>query len=128
MSKSPGHQRAPNHKVQESIVDARMTVEIEGETVADSRNVIRVDEDGYPPRFYFPREDARMALLQSSATKTACPFKGHASYFDAQTPHKHLIKDAAWSYETPYDEHRALAGRLAFDEATSAAIRIRSLP
>jgi uncharacterized protein (DUF427 family) len=127
MSKSPGHHNSPEHKVEESIVDARMTVEIDGETLADSRNVLRVDEDGHPPRFYFPREDARMEFLKPSATVTECPFKGQASYFDAETRHKHA-KDVAWSYEVPYDEHKALAGRLAFDETASAALRIRSLP
>lgn len=127
MSQSPGHQNAPGHRVDESIIDARMTVEIDGETIADSRNVLRVDEDGHPPRFYFPREDARMEFLKPSATATECPFKGQASYFDVETRHRHA-RDVAWSYEHPYDEHAVLAQRLAFDETASAALRIRSLP
>jgi uncharacterized protein (DUF427 family) len=127
MSKSPGHQRAPNHKVLESPVPARMTVELHGETIADSRNVLQVDEDGCPPRFYFPREDVRMDLAARSDTSTQCPFKGTASYFGFDAGGR-SVKDLAWSYEEPYDEHADLKGRLAFDESKSNAVLIRSLP
>lgn len=127
MSNSPGHQRAPDHKVLERRVDARMTVELDGGVVADSRNVVRVDEDGHPQRFYFPREDVRMDRFERSATTTQCPFKGSASYFSAQVGGR-TLGDIAWSYETPYDEHRDLTERLAFDESKSSALCIRSLP
>ncbi|RZL93586.1 MAG: DUF427 domain-containing protein [Variovorax sp.] len=127
MSKSPGHQRAPEHKVLESIVQGRMTVEVDGEVMADSSDVVRVDEDGYPARFYFPRDDVRMDRLTRSETTTQCPFKGTASYFSIGAATK-PVRDLAWSYEQPYDEHARLKERLAFDESKSGAVRIRRLP
>jgi uncharacterized protein (DUF427 family) len=127
MNASPGHRLHPEHRVQEIPVDGRMTVELEGEPLADSRDVVRVEEDGHPPRYYFPREDVRMERLKPSATTTDCPFKGRARYFGVRLGDT-AVDDAAWSYEEPFDEHAGLKGRIAFDEGRSAALRIRSLP
>jgi uncharacterized protein (DUF427 family) len=127
MSKAPGHEQHPNHKVQESPVDGRMTVELAGAVLADSRDVVRVDEDGYPVRYYFPRDDVRMEHFKSSAKTTYCPFKGTANYFSVRLA-DHKADDAAWSYEDPYDDHAALKGRLSFDEAKTPGLLIRSLP
>ena len=113
MGKSPGHQQHPEHKVDERRLDQRVTVEVDGQLLADSRDVIRVDEDGYPARYYFPRDDVRMDRLERSATTTKCPFKGTAHYYSLNVD-GHRLADAVWSYEEPYDEHRDLAGRLAF--------------
>lgn len=123
MAQSPGHQKWPDHKVRESAVDGRVTVEVEGEVVAESRDVIRVDEDRHPVRYYFPRADVKMDRLQPSETTTTCPFKGQASYYHLKFGGQ-LFEDAVWSYEEPYDEHRALAGRLAFWDDRVSQIRI----
>ena len=104
-----------------------MTVELDDKRLADSRDVVRVDETGHPVRYYFPRDDVKMELLKPSAKVTSCPFKGTANYFDIRTA-EHTVSDGVWSYEDPYDEHLGLKGRLAFDESTSSALRIRSLP
>ena len=56
MSKSPGHQQHPDHKVRETHLHSRATAAIDGQAIAESSDVIRVDEDGAPPRYYFPRD------------------------------------------------------------------------
>lgn len=123
MSKSPGHAKWPNHQVKELHSDQHVRVEVDGERIADSRNVVRVDEDNHPVRYYFPRDDVRMELLEASTSTTDCPFKGRASYFHLKSGGRRL-DDAVWSYETPYDEHLGLAGRLAFYDERYPAIRV----
>lgn len=122
--KSPGHQTWPDHQVREEHLDERVLVEINGEIVADSRDIIRVDEDESPPRYYFPRADVRMEKLEPSDTESQCPFKGHAHYFTVNAGGKRL-EDAVWTYEEPYDEHRALKDRVAFWDEKAPEIRIR---
>ncbi|MEJ0039266.1 MAG: DUF427 domain-containing protein [Gammaproteobacteria bacterium] len=124
MSKSPGHQQHPEHRVDERHLDQRMTVSVNGEIVADSRDVIRVDEGKYPSRFYFPRADVKMDKLLPSTKTTECPFKGTARYFSISAGGKEL-KDSVWSYETPYDEHVELAGRVAFYDDKMPEILVR---
>ena len=111
--KSPGHREHPEHQVLEKPVRGKMRAQLGADVLAESSNVIEVDEDQNPPRYYFPRSDVRMDRLTPSATRTTCPFKGTASYFsmelgDGPSP------DAAWTIETPYDEHADLKSRIAF--------------
>src|SRR2546423_12532152 len=52
MSKSPGHQKWPNHQVREERVAEPMKVTVGADVIAQSNDVIRVVEDGAPPRYY----------------------------------------------------------------------------
>jgi len=128
MSQSPGHQKWPNHKVRETPVDKQVTVELDGQILAKSRNAIRVDEDGSPVRYYFPRGDVRMDRLERTQTTTQCPFKGTAHYFSLSPDGGGTggrLEDAVWTYEEPFDEHQALKDRLAFYDDKYRSIHVR---
>src|SRR4051812_6133885 len=110
---SPGHRDHPEHRVDERPVRGRLRAVLGADVLADSDDVIEVDGDGNPPRYYFPRDHVRMDRMRPSDTRTYCPFKGEASYFameflDGQMP------DAAWTLADPYDEHADLKDRVAF--------------
>ena len=127
MSKSPGHHEYPEHKVLEQHLHERIRASVEGHLLADSTDVIKVEEDENPSRYYFPRSDVRMDRLERSATTTKCPFKGTAHYFHVNMDGKKL-EDAVWTYEEPYDEHRELKGRLAFYDDKIRTIELRPKP
>ena len=128
MSKSPGHQKWPEHKVIETQVDKRVTVELNGTVIADSRHAIRVDEDGSPARYYLPRGDVTMDRLQRTASTSQCPFKGTAHYFSLAMDgggNGGKLDDAVWTYEEPFDEHQALKDMLAFYDDKYRNIHVR---
>jgi len=127
MKNSPGHQKWPNHKIKEERISKKVTVEVGDDVLAESSNVILVKEDEHPDRYYFPRSDVKMEKLQQTSTTTDCPFKGTAHYFSLRTGSGEY-KDAVWSYEDPYVEHRDLKGRLAFYDDKIREIRIRAEP
>jgi len=87
----------------------RVEVVIGDDVVASSTATLVLEETGLPPRYYFPRRDVRMELLEATPTETVCPFKGQASYWSAG---EH--RDVAWGYEAPLDSVESIAGRVCF--------------
>ncbi|HKS57755.1 MAG TPA: DUF427 domain-containing protein [Steroidobacteraceae bacterium] len=124
MSRSPGHRDDPKHRVRETYVIARVQARVGDQVVADSHDVIQVTEDGYPARYYFPRDDVKMELLAPTDTTTESPFKGTARYFALRADGE-TLDDAVWSYEEPYDEHELLKDRVAFYDDKVPGIEIR---
>jgi uncharacterized protein (DUF427 family) len=124
VDESPGHEQWPNHKVAEHHIKGKLSVEVNGLRMAESSDVIRVDEDGSPARYYFPRSDVSTDELERSTTTSECPFKGTAHYFNLKLGDE-TLEDAVWSYEEPYDEHRALKDRLAFYDDKLPQIHLR---
>jgi uncharacterized protein (DUF427 family) len=86
---------------------------VDGVTVADSTSARLLFETWLGARFYLPREDVRMDLLTPSSTRTACAYKGRASYWSVQVDGR-THPDLAWTYEQPLSDAAEVAGHLAF--------------
>jgi len=76
--------------------------------IAESADCIELEGN-----YYFPRESVNMQFLKVSKTKTHCPWKGEASYFDVEVDGK-VNPDAAWSYESPKHEANEIKDHIAF--------------
>ena len=109
---APGSRKYPEHRVDIAPADGRFRVVLNGTEIARSERTLAVDETNYPRVIYFPPEDVQTGLLESSSSRTTCPFKGEASYLAAELDGE--ITDIAWSYPAVYDEVAPLAGYIAF--------------
>lgn len=90
-----------------------------GAVLAESGNTLELTEGDYTPVIYFPREDVAMAFLDPSETRSTCPHKGEATYYNIEAK-SGTLPDAAWSYEAPKDGVRQIEGYLAFYTSTVA--------
>lgn len=107
------HPRDPNTRVDILASSRHVRVELDGVTVADSTHPSVLFETGLPPRYYLPKTDIRMDLLEHSDTVTRCPYKGQTEHFAARIGSE-LKPDIAWSYATPLPESQKIAGLVAF--------------
>ncbi|WP_433242924.1 DUF427 domain-containing protein [Streptosporangium sp. CA-135522] len=103
------HPRDPYTRVDVLPSSRHVRVEVDGVTVADSRSPRILFETGLPPRYYLPKTDVRLDLLTPTDTATRCPYKGTAEYWSVNGH-----ADLAWSYRTPLEESRRIAGLVAF--------------
>jgi uncharacterized protein (DUF427 family) len=78
-------------------------------------------EPGHPTRYYIVREDVRMSLLEPSAAKSRCPYKGIAAYWSARIRGKGF-PDIAWSYIEPTAEFPGLKDLICFFQEREAEI------
>ena len=92
------HARDPYKRVDVLKSSRHVQVTVGGEVVADSRQPRLVLETGHLIRYYLPREDVRMDLLQPSDTRSRCPYKGTARYWSANVGGT-AFEDTVWSYE-----------------------------
>jgi len=97
------HPRDPYHRVDVLHSSRHVRVELGGQTVADTRRPRLLFETGLPTRYYIPRPDVHMDLLEPTDTVSRCPYKGVASYWTARVG-KQVTKDVAWSYPSPIPE------------------------
>ncbi|MGQ0824662.1 MAG: DUF427 domain-containing protein [Actinomycetota bacterium] len=79
-----------------------------GVAVVDTTRPVLVWEGASYPAYYFPADDVRMELLQSTATEAQSPSRGVAAHFTIRAGDEQRI-DAAWQYrESPIEELRNL--------------------
>jgi uncharacterized protein (DUF427 family) len=115
-----GGLRDPYHRVDVHESSRPVTVTAGGRVIARSARPKLLFETGLPPRVYVPRADVVAGVLEPTATRTICPYKGEASYWSVRLPDGRTLTDAAWAYPDPLPESTRIAGRLSFrhDELT----------
>lgn len=107
------HARDPYHRVDALASSRHVRISLDGELLADTRRATVVFETGLPPRWYIPLEDVREGLLEPSDTRTACAYKGAASYWSVRVGDR-LEKDLAWYYRDPHRDVAPIARLVAF--------------
>jgi uncharacterized protein (DUF427 family) len=89
----------------------RVTVSVDGEVLADSRQCLLVDEQDHGLVFYFPPEDVRLDRFVPDELTSRCPYKGTATYRRYERDGEDVL---IWSYDDPYPEVARLAGYIGF--------------
>lgn len=73
------HARDPYKRVDVVPSSRAVRVEIDGALVAESRRPLVLFETSLPVRYYLPRDDVRVELVQSE-TRSVCAYKGVATW------------------------------------------------
>ncbi|HKA05437.1 MAG TPA: DUF427 domain-containing protein [Acidimicrobiales bacterium] len=107
------HPRNPYTRVDILPSSRHVRVLVDGEVVAESHHPSLLFETGLPVRYYLPKVDVRMDLLEPTPSVTRCPYKGEASYWSVRAGGT-LHEDLAWSYRRPLPESIRVAGLVAF--------------
>jgi uncharacterized protein (DUF427 family) len=107
------HPRNPYARIDILPSSRQVRVALDGVTIAETTSARMLFETHLPVRYYLPKTDVRMDLLERSATSTGCPYKGTAEYWSVRVGDA-LHDDVAWSYRTPLPESQKIAGLIAF--------------
>lgn len=91
----------------------RIRVVLNGATIVDTTEAIRVLETSHPPVYYIPPDAVAGAQLRPNERRTFCEFKGVARYVDV-TVGDATVHAAAWFYANPTPGYEAIANYLAF--------------
>jgi uncharacterized protein (DUF427 family) len=107
------HPRDPYTRVDTVHSSRHVRVEVDGQTVAETTRPVVLFETGLPTRYYIPKLDVRMDLLEPTSTVTHCPYKGAASYWSLRVGQK-TYRDFVWSYPRPIPEIPKIENLLCF--------------
>ena len=109
-----GHPRNPYARVDALRSHRRVTVALDGVTIADTGCPVLLFETGLPTRFYIDRTDVAFEHLERTATRTLCPYKGVTSGYWSVLTGETVHADLAWSYEAPLPAVAPIANLVAF--------------
>ncbi len=113
-------------------VARRAVIELGGEVIVDTDDVVRVLETSHPPVYYLPIAAFVGGALAPGHGSSQCEFKGGARYFDVRGGGQ-LRSRAAWNYPTPAAGFEELSDRVAvyardMDRCTLDGIEVQPQP
>lgn len=117
------HPRDPNVRLDVLDSSRPVRITVAGQIVAESTKARMLFETGLPTRYYLPRDDLRMNLLQSSERHSDCPYKGRADYWHLNL-NGETIEDLVWSYPAPLAEVAGIKDYLCFFNERVEAIEV----
>ena len=79
-----------------------------GVTIAESNDTIVVEGN-----HYFPPDSIKKVYFKGSNTRSICPWKGEARYYDIAT-NGELNKDLAWYYPEPKEAAKKIKNYIGF--------------
>ena len=112
------HPHDPYHRIEVLRSSRRVLVNVNDELVAESARPRILFETGLPPRYYLPREDIRMDVLEPLDIQTGCAYKGYARYWDVVSG-SGRVPAAAWSYPDPLREGELVRDLVCFFQERS---------
>jgi len=115
----------PDHPITISPAVGKVHVTVAGRVVAESTRALRLEEKGYQPIYYLPRDDADMSLLVRTAHYTYCPYNGDCSYYSISIGGSRS-ENAVWTYERPHEAVARIRDYLAFYPSRVDAIEVIS--
>ena len=115
----------PDHPITISAVAGTVRVTVAGRIVAESTRALRLEENGYPPVYYLPRNDADMSLLVRTTHYTYCPYKGDCTYYSIPMGGP-KSENAVWTYEEPHEAVANIKEYVAFYPSRVDAIEVIS--
>jgi uncharacterized protein (DUF427 family) len=107
------HPRDPYKRVDAIRSSRHVEIFLKGIKLADSCAPVIVFETGVPVRYYLPKADVRTEYLSKSEHRTACPYKGTASYWNVNLGGE-VYENLVWSYLQPIPEILKIQGLYSF--------------
>lgn len=107
------HPRDPYTRVDTVHSSRHVRVVVDGQTVAETNRPVLLFETGLPTRYYIPKPDVHMDLLEATDTVTHCPYKGDANYWNLRLGDA-TYKDFVWVYRRPIPEIPKIENLLCF--------------
>ena len=107
------HPRDPYTRVDTVHSSRHVRVAIGDVVLAETRRPVLLFETGLRTRYYIPKQDVRMDLLQPTSSVSRCPYKGVARYWSGPVGDK-MIQDVAWSYPAPIPECPKIENLISF--------------
>lgn len=107
------HPRDPYKRIHILPSSRKITVKIDGVTVAESSNNMFLFETMLRPRYYIPKTALNWQYFTDSDSTTRCPYKGIANYYNANINGKDY-QDVLWWYRHPTRESALVEGMACF--------------
>jgi uncharacterized protein (DUF427 family) len=107
------HPRDPYSRIDILASSRHIRVSVDGQDLAKSARPMLLLETSLPTRYYIPKEDVRMDLLEVSGHVTECAYKGRPVHFSVPSLGE-AGNHIAWCYENPQPEAEKVKGLIAF--------------